>query len=245
MEKLPVFLRRLLNKFYYGPLLKSLNESLYLQHRPAFDFKMDDDPGVPWDLYNLLKSRDWEHDRFDFVRYYSLYLILNRLQKGPVPGDIVELGVYRGNTADFMKKKCDRHLHLFDTFSGFDQRDSKQYADAKLFQNTSLDAIKKRLGTTGVSYYPGYFPESAKEFPRDRVIALVHIDVDLYEPISKALDYFYPQLHRNGYIVVHDYNNIKMWELGAQRAVDEFVARVGAAIVELPDKFCSVVIVKR
>jgi hypothetical protein len=181
MKKMPALLRRIVNKFYYDPLCKPLNE-----------------------------NGKWEHDRFDFVRYYCLYLLLNRISQNDATGDIVELGVHRGNSAEFIRKKCSRHLHLFDTFSGFDQRDSKQFADAKYFQDTSLEAIKRRIGTENVSYYPGYFPESAKDFPRDRSLALVHIDMDLYEPIAAALDYFYPQLHRNGYMVVHDYNNIKI-----------------------------------
>src|SRR5580693_3115641 len=101
MKKLPAVLRKIVNKCYYDPLFRPLNDWLYLQHRPAFDFKMEHDPGAPWDLYRVLKQGKWEHDRFDLVRYYCLFLLLTRIDKGKVPGDVVELVVHRGNTAEF------------------------------------------------------------------------------------------------------------------------------------------------
>jgi O-methyltransferase len=64
----------------------------------------------------------------------------------------------------------------------------------------------------------GYFPESLGGL--DEKFAFVHIDCDLYKPITAGLEYFYPRMNQGGYVVVHDFYNLSF--PGAQSAVIDF-----------------------
>ena len=62
----------------------------------------------------------------DLPRLYSLVLNIKQTIADNVPGDFAELGVYKGNTAAVLcdlAAACGRRVFLFDTFSGFDDRD--------------------------------------------------------------------------------------------------------------------------
>ena len=51
------------------------------------------------------------------IEAYYIYMAVKRTQK--VPGDIAEVGVYKGGSAKMIcSAKGDKHLHLFDTFEG-------------------------------------------------------------------------------------------------------------------------------
>ncbi len=98
------------------------------------------------------------------------------------------------------------------------------------------------MGEQNVRYVNGYFPDSAAQMPDDLSFCLVHIDCDLYAPISHALRYFYPRLVPGGYLIVHDYASLA-WD-GAEQAVDEFFADKPEAVIPLTDGCGSAVIRK-
>src|SRR5262249_48627089 len=56
-----------------------------------------------------------------------------------------------------------------------------------------------------VRIYEGWIPERFGDVG-DREFALIHIDVDLYQPTFDSLQFFYPRLADSGWIVVDDYN---------------------------------------
>ena len=59
----------------------------------------------------------------DTVRRDMLVLLLRDLIERRVPGDMAELGVYKGLTARLIHHYApERTLHLYDTFQGFDPR---------------------------------------------------------------------------------------------------------------------------
>ena len=57
----------------------------------------------------------------------------------------------------------------------------------------------------------------------DRRFALVHIDVDLYEPTRDSLAFFGPRMSDDGLIVIDDYGSANF--PGSKAAVDEYRAR--------------------
>jgi hypothetical protein len=133
---------------------------------------------------------------------------------------------------------------ILDTFEGF-QTDDLQGIDAgqkMAFADTSLEAVRTRVGDANVRFIKGHFPESASEFPSDVRFALVHIDCDLYLPIHHALNYFYPRLVPGGYLIIHDYG-LFAWD-GAEKAVDEFFADKPEAVLPLTDGCTSAVVRK-
>lgn len=184
----------------------------------------------------------------DLNRFYSLILNLNQLLDEGVKGDFAELGVYQGTTASVIAhyaKKEGRTFFLFDTFQGFDRRDLvdiDESMDAE-FSDTSYTAVSNFVGHGEQCVYcVGYFPESVTDEIANRSFAFVHLDCDLYKPMSDALKFFWPRLSEGGLLFLHDYSS-GYWE-GAKKAVDEFCRESGSFVVLLPDKSGTAVIRK-
>ncbi|KWD81811.1 hypothetical protein WL71_15725 [Burkholderia ubonensis] len=181
------------------------------------------------------------------ARFYSFCLISDLIEKDRVPGDFAELGVWQGNTAELLAaiaRRQARKLYLLDTFEGLPDadlgRDEKHLAGA--FMDTSVEAVRARVGEDGTVFVKGYFPETAAQLPADAQFSIVHIDCDLYAPMLAALDYFYPRMSPGGFILMHDYGSL-YWD-GAEKAVDEFFADKPEGVMPLPDLASTVVMRK-
>lgn len=209
----------------------------------------------PWQWEDAVKNgqiskhlQSLERSYRDKVRLYNIWLQVERLKQLEVPGAFAELGVYKGETAALLHEMdADRKLLLFDTFEGFNARDlaKEQQADPKYseknFSDTSLEAVKQRLGEhSQLEYYPGYFPESAAGIAK-QAYAFVHLDADLYVPTREGLAYFYPLLSPGGVLLIHDYHHT--WP-GVKQAVDEFAASIPESLVPISDWQGSVMIIK-
>ncbi len=184
----------------------------------------------------------------DMTRFYQFSLVFEQLLKEQVPGDLLELGTYQGRTATLlaaMARRMGRTAYVLDTFEGFDQRDvvgPDVGARVGTFSDTSLEGVRALVGDDSVRFVKGYFPDTAKDLPPDATYCLVHIDCDLYAPITSALEYFYPRMAPGGFIIIHDYAS-PSWA-GAERAVDEFFATKPEAIIPMPDGAGSAMIRK-
>ena len=181
----------------------------------------------------------------DAERFFFLSLVFDQIRKESVEGDFAELGVYRGDTAAVLARharRLERTLYLLDTFEGFDDRDliGVDSGGSKVFADTSLDAVRERVGEERTQFISGYFPDTATQLPANGLYALVHLDADLYLPILSALQYFYPRMAAGGFIIVHDYNSLA-WA-GAEKAVDQFFADKPEAVVPIPDNAGSIVV---
>jgi O-methyltransferase len=188
---------------------------------------------------------------WDNTRKNMLILLLRTLIEKNVPGDMAEVGVYKGNTAKLIHHYMpERKLFLFDTFEGFTERGAeaeKLYTrfltKKSKFSDTSLESVRGYIAplNDNVQFHKGYFPDSIPDGFDAHRFAFVHLDADLFEPTMEGLKYFYPRMNRNGLLVVHDYN---AW-LGARMAVDEFFADKDELPIPMPDKSGSALIVKR
>ena len=210
----------------------------YLSYRPDWDY---DFAAIP-EVRNL--SRQWvqgneANNSGDASRLYALVLNIRQVISDGIAGDFAELGVYRGNSAAVLAhyaEKADRSLYLFDTFSGFDPRDFVGIdANApKAFDATSIDMVKKTVGSDRAIYVPGFFPGTVTPEMSDRRFVIAHLDCDLYEPMKAGLEFFYPRLSPGGLMMMHDYSN-PHWA-GAKQAVDEFCLTIPESVILLPDK---------
>lgn len=181
----------------------------------------------------------------DVERLMFLSLAFDQIHKEGLEGDFLELGVYQGSTAAVLARyarRLDRQLYLLDTYEGFVEEDLNGLDAGRRvdFTDTSLDAVRTRVGEVNTKYVKGYFPESAKQLPADGRYCLVHIDTDLYSPIMSGLEYFYPRMVPGGYLIVHDYGSLA-WD-GAERAVDIFFADKPECVIQIPDSSGSAVI---
>jgi hypothetical protein len=197
------------------------------------------------DAYKFVAPEDG--NRGDMARFFFFCMVLDQLAKEELPGDIAELGVYRGATASILAniaRRLGRTAYLLDTFEGFAKTDLVAIDNDKptAFADTSLERVRALVGDQNVKYIKGYFPATASQLPSDASYCLVHIDCDLYAPTRSALEYFYPRMVPGGFIIVHDYSSLH-WN-GAETAVDQFFAGRPEAVVPLPDNAGSVVIRK-
>lgn len=183
----------------------------------------------------------------DKTRFFNFWFQVERLKKEKVPGTFAELGVYQGDSALILHlMDTSRVFHLFDTFSGFTEKDLQmESGEAAIytkhnFADTSLQKVKKKLSDASFVFHEGYFPDTAKE-AENETFALVNMDVDLYNPTRAGLAFFYPRLSSGGVIIVHDYN--PKWP-GIMKAVDDFARTIPEPLIPLTDRDSSVMILK-
>jgi hypothetical protein len=181
----------------------------------------------------------------DVERFMFLSLAFDQIHKEGLAGDIAELGVYKGQTAAVLARnarRLGRTAWLMDTFAGFDPKDfsGPDAGRAVQFEDTSLAAVRARVGEANTRFIAGFFPDTAVQLPPDGQYCLVHIDCDLYAPIMSGLEYFYPRMVPGGFLIVHDYGSLG-WD-GAEKAVDVFFADKPEPLVPMPDSAGSVLI---
>ena len=178
----------------------------------------------------------------DPARVVQLFHLI-RTANGLPEGDYGEFGVHRGMTTKIIHRFMDqaRTLYAFDTFEGFDARDvAAEWADtppsyADGFHPTSPELVRQYLGTpANLRIIAGWFPDSFRDYG-EVVWRFVHLDFDLYQPISTALRLLWPRLVPGGIVAVHDYGCYGF--PGARRAVDEFCSETGVLPVELADRW--------
>ncbi|MBA3056231.1 MAG: hypothetical protein FP826_15205 [Sphingomonadales bacterium] len=118
-----------------------------------------------------------------------------------VEGAVAELGVYQGDQARLLNALFpDRSLNLFDTFSGFSDRDLGAEQQNNLssaivgdFVDASVELVMNKPPHPAMAkVFPGYFPETAAGI--DEQFAFVSLDVDLFEPTRAGLHWFYERL---------------------------------------------------
>jgi len=185
----------------------------------------------------------------DLSRFFFLNLCIDSLLEENISADVAELGVYKGNSAFLLSKYAGRvhkKCYLFDTYEGFDTKDIKgldKDVNKAMFDDTSLEGVKQFIGPNDHTVFvKGYFPDSLKGAGELSSFCLVHIDCDLEEPFTAALQYFYPKLVKGGYLIMHDYSSLQ-WP-GAKNAIDRFFKDKQEFVIPVPDKSGTCVIRK-
>jgi hypothetical protein len=170
-----------------------------------------------------------------------------------IPGAIVECGVWRGGSMMAAARTLlelgerDRPLFLYDTFAGMtaptdddvdafgrsarERMRGSGEAGAGRWLAASADDVRKNMGSTGYpselcSYVIGPVEET---LPRvlPGPIALLRLDTDWYESTAHELEHLFPLIVPGGVLIIDDYGH---WR-GARRAVDEYLARRGVALL--------------
>lgn len=167
----------------------------------------------------------------DVYRCHELYALVGQLSA--VPGDLVEVGVWRGGTAALIAAAApDRAIHLFDTFEGVAKADEAHdtlYAGGEHADTTVADveALFARLGlacTVSVGTFPD---ETGSALPPS--VAFAHIDVDTYSSARDAFAAIWPRVGPGGIVVFDDYG---FWGCeGVTQAVHEIRDSVAQALL--------------
>jgi O-methyltransferase len=174
----------------------------------------------------------------DPVRYGTLYLAMEQIRKGNIPGSLAECGVYRGSLSTFIHDMLpERRLYLFDSFQGFSETDSNTKDDVRFRDTSEFEVLRKMSNTENVIIRKGFFPSTAAGLEDER-FAFVVIDLDKYESTRAALEFFYPRTVKGGFISVHDYSSPES-DWACSRALDEFLADKIEKPVLIPDSWGS------
>ena len=183
---------------------------------------------------------------FDEERVALARRCLDRIREKQIPGSMAELGVYQGDFAKYLNFAFpEKKLYLFDTFSGFDSQDDHpsdvlpgRQSD---FQDTTVEQVLAKMKSTdNIIVKKGYFPETAAGI--EDQFCFVSLDADLYLPILRGLEFFYPRLAKGGYIFIHDVYTFQ-WT-GCKKAVDEYCDQNNISFIPILDRCGSVVITK-
>ena len=184
------------------------------------------------------------------ARAATMRLLAEQIREEKIPGDVAELGVFRGDFAALINAAfSDRTIHLFDTFEGFPARDveieqAQGLSRAKTgdFKDTAMEMVEKRLPCPERAvFHKGYFPDSF-DGCRETHFAFVSVDADLYAPTAAALPRFFDRLSPGGVLFVHDVNSTQF--SGAGKAVREFCKERGLLPMPVCDLHGSVVLRK-
>jgi len=168
---------------------------------------------------------------------YEIYkLIVN------VPGDVIELGVYKGASlirlATFRKileNDFSRKIIGFDMFGKFPYSRSNTTSDIEFieqFENaggfgikrSELRTILERKKLENIELIEGDVFKTLDHYliqhPQTR-ISFLHLDLDVFAPTEYALNLLYDRVVTGGVIVFDDYNSVE----GETLAVDNFIKR--------------------
>lgn len=172
------------------------------------------------------------------ARVFFLKRLSERFKKEKVYGAVAEAGVFRGEFAKeinryFPNSKC----YLFDTFSGFDERDYKyeekdsMTEDVNHFTQTSESIVMEKMPHKEmVELKKGYFPESLNGLEDEFIF--VNLDMDLYKPTLEGLRYFFPRMKQGGVILVHDYFTESYPNI--EKSISDFEEEIGKRLYKVP-----------
>ena len=189
--------------------------------KPSWDFQKQTEPRKIFESKmnfppEVIKNTIVDKERLDFL--YSFVVSTKGL-----PGDIAEVGVYKGGTAYLLREYCDEYkiVYLFDTFSGMPySRDGVDTHKVGDFRDTSIVDVVNLFKGKVVSINPGIFPRDTGHVIAAENFSLVHLDCDVYDSVFFSLTFFWKRMVPGGIIVFDDYNAPTC--PGAKKAVDDF-----------------------
>lgn len=171
--------------------------------------------------------------RVQFVERFSELAELNHIM-----GSVAEAGVFRGEYAKEINRVFpDRNCYLFDTFTGFDEKDiglekeSSMVKEGSYMRSTSEELVLSRMPYPDkIIIKKGYFPDTAVGI--EDSFAFVNLDMDLYQPTLSGLKFFYPKMEFGGVILIHDY--FSEGYPNVKNAVAAFESELGVPLKKMP-----------
>jgi hypothetical protein len=178
------------------------------------------------------------HTMIGHKRLNSLQNHMEAVLRDNIPGDFVECGVWRGGASIFMRAilkeygVTDRSVWVVDSFQGLHIPDYDKFPDEQRnprvplweqeWLRISMDEVKRNfqryeLLDDQVKFVSGWVEDTLPTCPIDK-LAVLRIDVDMYEPTKVVLDNLYPKLSVGGFCDLDDYPIMKP----VVRAVDDY-----------------------
>ena len=195
-------------------------------------------------LYDITRKFEYENGFYataDPSRFSKFITHLEFFrQTSHVRGEIVEFGIFKGNSffrwikfRDLLEQTSSRKVIGFDIFGDFPEAEfegDKEKRDAFVAETNggksiSLEEINALLEVQGlnknVDIIKGDILKTLDNYLINNPhlkISLLHIDVDLYEPTKHILEKLYDRVTKGGIIIFDDYGAFA----GTNKAVDDF-----------------------
>ena len=139
-------------------------------------------------------------------------------------GSLVEFGVYKGGSANYIAKKFpDRQLYGFDSFKGLPEAWGGFTLNGGVFKLRENTLPRVR---SNVKLEVGLFSDSIPVWKQEDLnpIALMHIDCDLYSSTCTILELLGGRLIPGSIIVFDEYFGYPNWKNHEHKAFMEFCA---------------------
>ena len=143
---------------------------------------------------------------------------------GAVPGGLVlEFGVARAVTINFIANRTQATVYGFDSFKGLPE-DWRVDFKKGAFRRSDLPDVNPN-----VELVVGWFDETLPEFVLSHPgpVSFLHVDCDLYSSTKTVLDHLEPRILPGAVIVFDEYFNYVGWRAHEWKAFREFIARSG------------------
>jgi len=166
-----------------------------------------------------------------------------------IDGDVVECGVADGASLATLMSLLRAHGQTrqvwgFDSWAGLPAPSGADLGDTSIavsgmFSEASTSKVRDELLAYGlaeeeiakaVKLVPGFFSETLSDY-KGR-IALLHVDVDLYQSYVECLTNLWPHVETGGIVAFDEYGESDTWP-GAKRAVDEFFGTRSTEVTDL------------
>lgn len=191
----------------------------------------------------------------------NIYYLLRETLLLQIPGDVVEIGCYRGLTAVMLQKTLDsfssqKSLHLYDSFEGLPQKGREDdlenwkgmkkidYKDNKKIGkgwfSTTESAVLENFSSFNVKtpfIHKGWFEDTLPDH-LPKMVSFALLDGDFYESILTSLENLYPKLSKGAIVVIDDYCDSDLEGKqntfpGVKKACDQFLKGKEEKIVQL------------
>ncbi|MCH8895182.1 MAG: class I SAM-dependent methyltransferase [Proteobacteria bacterium] len=159
----------------------------------------------------------------------NIHLLLTQVILMDVPGDVVELGCWGGQTSILMQKTLDlyrskKRLHVYDSFEGLpephEQDQGTHFKEG--WCATDEETLRKMFALHDArlpEIHPGWFSETLENELPER-IAFAHLDGDFYSSIIQSLEHTYPRLAPGAIVVIDDYCDLSVHDEMVQRVLN-------------------------
>jgi O-methyltransferase len=168
---------------------------------------------------------------------FQLHSLVKSIAK--IPGDIAEVGVYKGGSAKIIAEaKSQKELFLFDTFEGIPHTGPHDQPGTYTGQHAAdiKDVEILLQNYSGIHIHKGSFPFPCSDIAK-RMLSFVHLDVNTYESTYKCLNFFYPKVTSGGVIISHNYLNNR----GVFKAINDFFQVKPEIVIELVGSFGMII----
>ena len=186
-----------LPNFRYGGIFP---QAMYLPWRTDLEFSA---------AFREIKS----YTLVDEYRCYELWMLAGQIASLP-PGDVLEVGVWRGGTGCLIARRCQLDglrstVYLCDTFKGVilaGEHDTAYVGGEHANTNKSIVLdLAGRMALTNVCILEGIFPATTAREIEDHAFRFCHIDVDVYESALHTFEWVWPRLAPGGIVIFDDY----------------------------------------